>query len=59
MFKQNSNLIGQVKRDYDSELKQAETLMEQAINSIIYIFLNYPKTVKHYIVGENAFMINE
>lgn len=57
VFKQDSKLTGQVKRDYDSALRQSKTLMELGINSIIYIFLNYPKTVKHHIIDENAFMI--
>lgn len=57
VFKQNDNLYAQVKRDYDSSIKQAKQLIEQGINSIIYIFTNYPHTVKHHIVSDNPFTI--
>lgn len=53
VYKQNDNLYSHVKRDYESSIKQAKKLMEQGINSIIYIFTNYPKIVKHHIVSES------
>ncbi len=57
VFKQNDNLYSQIKKDYDSSIRQAKKLMEQGINSIIYIFTNYPHTVKHHIVSDNPMTI--
>ena len=59
VFKQNDNLYSQLKRDYESSIRQAKKLMEQGINSIIYIFTDYPNIVKHHIVSENPFVIPE
>lgn len=53
VFKENDKMIANLKRDYQSALKKAKELMEYEINSIIFIFTNYPKTVKHHIVSEN------
>jgi hypothetical protein len=59
VFKQNDNLYSQVKSDYNSSIRQAKKLLEQSINSIIYIFTNYPKTVKHHIISDSALSIPE
>jgi len=58
VYKQNASLFGQVKRDYDSALRQAKSLMEIGINSIIYIFTNYPSTVKHHVYGDADAIFN-
>lgn len=59
VFKQNDNLYSQLKRDYDSSIRQAKKLMEQGINSIIFIFTGYPKIVKHHIVSEKPRSVPE
>ncbi len=53
VFKQSDNLVINIKRDYKSSLKKAKELMEIRINSIIYIFTEYPSIIKHQIVCEN------
>lgn len=57
VFKQNNNLYAQMKRDYDSAIRQAKKLMEEGINSIIYIFTKYPDIVKHQIVTNSPLEI--
>ncbi len=59
VFKQNDKLYCQLKRDYDSSIRQAKKLMEQGINSIIYMFNGYPNIVKHHIVSDNPFIMPE
>ena len=59
IFKKEDTLFAQIKRDYNSAVKQAKELMEQSINSIIYIFTFYPKTVKHIIVTDGKTEIQD
>ena len=53
VFKQSDQLVVNLKRDYKSSLRKAKELMEMQINSIIYIFTDYPNIIKHHIVTEN------
>jgi hypothetical protein len=53
VWKQEDQLLVNLKRDYRSALKRAKELMEVEINSIIYLFTDYPKIVKHQIISEN------
>ena len=54
VFKQDEVLYSQMKRDYNSATKQAKELLEQKINSIIFIFTNYPQTVIHHIATNDV-----
>lgn len=59
VYKQNDNLYSHLKRDYESSIREAKKLMEQGINSIIFIFTGYPKIVKHHIVSESPKNISD